>query len=826
MKQFGLVLFALLLCILFPLSAQDDEEWYIGKPIKDFSFVGLKTISLDELRPIVRSYIGKNFTLDLFWEIQGKLFALDYFDKIDADAKPADEGKSSVLIEFKVYERPAVSEIKIEGNRKVSTGSILDKVLIKVGDFTSDATINQDIVNIKNLYIEKGFPDITVEGKTEMDIEKNEAKVIFRINEGSETKIRKIRFSGNNFASEGTLKWQMQTKEQSLFVGGNFQESILQEDKGRIESYYKEHGYIDTKVAKIDRQTERDEENNRTHLIITLYIDEGDQYRYGGMTFEGNQIFSSKEIEDLLRLKVGEVLNTQKVESAYQRVVSLYTDNGYIYNMFHREEIRNESEKTISFHVTIKELDKAHIENIIIQGNQKTKNYVIMRELPFEVGDIFSVEKIRQGVLNLHNLQYFAAIDVKPVTGSATGLMDLIINLEEQSWADFRFAISFSGGDFPIAGLIGFTDNNFLGSGKTIGFDAEASSIRQGVSFNFSDNHLFGRDWGGGLSVSFSHNLIKNVYQDIIPPLFEEVDIPDPYTSMEEYEDALRGGLNIPSYAMMDYNTIDITLGLNTGYFLRTKVGRVGFNTGLSTTLTYLWYNDEIYRPYSLSVRDNLYRWDFINTWGTTLYWDKRDIMHDPTAGFYLSQYFGFTGGFLFGARDYIKLQTRAEAFQTLFRIPVTENFDLAMVLALHSSIAFILPQFGGFFEVTPVELLAIDGMNIGRGWPYQTGYKALWDSSLELRMPLVKNLLGWTWFFDVVGTWPEISTMGNMSIEDYYFSFGAGIRFTIPGLPIRLYLAQTFQVIDGKVDLGTGDFSLGPLGLKFVIAFTRPGGF
>ena len=820
------VVFVLLMILAISSIAAQEEEWYVGKVIKDFSFFGLNTITIGELRPIVRPYIGQLFTMELFWEVQGKLFALDFFEEIDAEAKPADEQKLTVIIEFKVRERPSVSEIKIEGYKRVNRGTILDAIELKKGDFATEADMNLDVENIKEMYLEKGYPDVEITGNLKIDEEKNEVVVTFAVNEGAETKVKKILFSGNNFTSDGTLKWRMKTKEQSLFIGGNFRESILQEDIKRIEDYYKEHGYIDAKILNVDRKTERDEKNNRTFLILTIFVEEGNQYLFGGMTFEGNEIFTTEELADLVKTKTGTVLNMQKVENAYQRIIRLYSDNGYIYNLIDRQENRDEESKLVSFHIKIQEFDKAHIESIILQGNDRTKDYVILRELPFEAGDIFSVQKIRQGVLNLYNLQYFATVDVKPVPGTVQGLMDLVLNLEEQSWADFRFAISFSGGDFPLAGSVGWTDRNFLGTGRTIGVDIEASVIKQGMAFRFSDPHMFMKDWGGGFSLAFSHNLIKDVYQDIIPPLFTDEDVPDPYTSEDEWEDAIADGIEVPLFSRMDYHTIDISTGVNTKYIYRTILGRLGVSTGFTTTVTYLWYEPELYRPYSGNVRDNLYTWEFVNTWGTTLFWDKRDIFFNPTNGWYISQYVGFTGGFLGGARHFIKLQSRAEEFITLWMVPVSQNFDFGAVLALHSSISFLLPQFGNIFEVTPKDTLAIDGMVVGRGWPFQSEFKALWENSLEIRQPLLKNFIWWVWYFDAVGAWPEISLMGNMSIEDYYFGWGFGLRFTIPGFPIRLYMSRNFRVANGKVEWDDGDFQIGGHGFNFVIAFTQPGGF
>ena len=820
-KALFVLFFALFLC---GIQAQESDEWYLEKPIKDFIFSGLEAVNLSEIRPIVRPYIEKTFTYELFWEIQGKLYALDYFEEISAEPREVDSDRNSVIIEFEVTERPTLNVLLLEGNQKLSRVTILDKVLLKKGDFINQSDIDIDVESIRQLYLEKGFPDVEVEGRMDTS---DGVSVIFSIDEGSETKIKEIAFSGNTFASEGTLRREMQTKEQTLFTSGNYRENVLLTDKARIEIYYRNYGYVDATVVNIDKKTERDEEANRTYLYLTFFIEEGAQYTYGGVEFEGNEVFSTDELNELVRLKTGEILNIGRVESAFQQIIGLYGNNGYIYNQINRNEVRDEDKKSIRYLISIKEFDKAHIENIILQGNEKTKDYVIFRELPFETGDIYSLDNVRQGWLNLYNLQYFSAIDIKPVPGTAHGLLDVVINMEEQSWADFNFGFSFSGGEFPIAGQVGWTDKNFLGTGRTIGANLEASTNKQGLSANFQDNYLFGKDWGGGISFSVSHNLISNVFQDITPPIFTDQDIPDPYGSWGEYQAAVLTGLSIPYFSTMDYDSLDISLSLNTSTFLRTRLGRLGANTGLSSTATYLWYNSDFFRPYNQTVRDNLRALNFVNTWGTTLYWDNRDIYYNPTKGHYLSQYLGFTGGFLFGARHYIKLNSRAEGFLTLFSIPVTEKYDFKMILAAHTAISFLFPPFGRTDIVaSPQDMLAIDGTYNARGWPYRATYRALWENSLEFRIPILEQFLWWISFFDVAAGWPEISSMGSMSIDDYYFSFGGGLRFTMPGLPIRIYLSQTFKAEEGKVIWGEGDFPVGPLGLKFVISFTRPGGF
>ena len=286
----GLVLVIFLILSALPLSAQD--EWYMGKPIADFNFVGLDTVSENELLPLVRPYIGTEFSLEVFWEIQESLYALDYFESIEANAEPGDDALESVIIVFTVEEKPTVTEVVIEGNRRLRKGEILENVLIASGDMVTDIQAELDAQAIMDLYLEKGYVDATVEAVLEPGEEENTVVVKFVIREGTQTTIKSIIFSGNNFASEGTLRRQMKTRPQSLFSPGVFQELKFEEDRQRILDYYAERGFVDAKIKEVERTVERDVEEGKNYLIITIYLDEGQQWTYGGMNFQGNSIFT------------------------------------------------------------------------------------------------------------------------------------------------------------------------------------------------------------------------------------------------------------------------------------------------------------------------------------------------------------------------------------------------------------------------------------------------------------------------------------------------------------------------------------------------------
>ena len=497
-KAYCIVL--ILLSVTGALFAQSGE-WYLEKEIKEIRFSGLVNVSETELRGIVDSFIGQTFTDTLFWDLQSKLYALDYFEQFTPKALPGDAENQTVIIEFDVVERPIVDSIVITGNTNIRKVDVLDVILLKPDDIVTKTKVRLDAEAVKNLYIERGYPDVQVQGTINRNEENNTATVEFVITEGSQMRVKTIRFVGNSYVSESTLKGLMSLKEQSFFSSGVFQDTKLQEDIQKIEIYYTDRGYIDAKIVNVEQEMERDESDNKNYLVLTITIDEGNQYTFGGISFEGNELYSDEQLSDLVRLSQGTVLNLTKLQADYNRIASAYYDDGYIFNMITMNEVRDEINRSISFVLYITEKGKAHIENIIITGNTKTEENVILRELPFTEGDVFSATKIRQGMYNLQNLQFFSNITLDYPQGSSEGLMDLIINVEEGKTLDLNFGVTFTGtaGEFPVTGFVKVADSNFLGKGQELAATTTVSGDSQELTFSYLNNWLFGKRLSGGI---------------------------------------------------------------------------------------------------------------------------------------------------------------------------------------------------------------------------------------------------------------------------------------------------------------------------------------
>ncbi|MBI9100788.1 MAG: outer membrane protein assembly factor BamA [Spirochaetales bacterium] len=855
------ILTVFLLSILFSVAAQ-EAGWYLDKPIVDIEFIGLENVSPGELEGIKTQFIGKPFTEAIYLDLQTKLFSLNYFEDFQASAVPGDSNNSSVIIQFTIVERPLVDSISYVGNSKLRKRELDETIITKVDDILNNARIRLDAAAIKELYLAEGFPDVEVTGGTEELPDSNKVKVVFRVVEGAQTKINSLAFSGNSFASASTLKKLLTSKEVSLFNNGIFEEGSLVQDKDAILNYYYEWGYIEARIVDVIKEVVS-AEDNKNLISITFYIEEGPQYTFGGITFEGNTLFSDEELSEQVRLEAGKVLNKKKLESDMIRITDMYYNDGYIFNDITTEEIRGESYE-LSFIMHIKEAGRAHIENIIIEGNTKTKDYVILRELPLEVGDVFSKDKIMQGLNNLNNLRYFETFVPETPQGSAPGLMDLIINVEEGRTIDLNFGITFTmeAGSLPIVGFIKWTDRNFMGKGQEISVASEVSSSTQNLTFSFDEKWLTGRRWSGGVDFSIEHSLTEDIAQDILGPVFTGSTsdnpqmVPDPYDGhwvnasdgtvffgtptdtqlsdedvITDYAYAVSQGESIDSDYLMDYESFEFSLGANTGYSFYTNSGRIGLGTGISTALSYTTYDDTVFRPYDPDIRSELDLWQFINKWSGKVSYDTRDIVYSPNKGFFLSQSITYTGGILGGSRNYNKLSTIGEVYQKIFEIPVTDAWNWKSVFAFHTNLSLIFDQYakldtgewGAVTNATQSDLLYTDGMVIAKGWSSAYNGKALWDNWIELRTPIVPGMVAYNSFFSGTALWDELEDFSNMELDDFKFTLGTGLQIDYPSFPMGFYFVKRFNFVDNDINWQAGNVFQGDAddsGLDFIITF------
>jgi len=751
----------------------------------------LTNVKASELEGITSPFVGRPFTDSVYLDLLNKVFALNYFENVSPEAVPGDSKSSTVIINLNVTEYPMLYKITFRGNGRIKSSSIKEVVKMKEKDIYDDSKRLIDERSIRNYYIEKGYSEAKISSsysQTDKGIE-----VVFDIIEGQQTVVTEIGFKGNEVVSSKTLKGKISLKEAGLFNKGEFQEATVEQDRKVIAQYYKDRGYVDIKVDYPIINHNYNAEKQRDELSIIYDITEGSRYRFGGITFEGNQVFTTEELQALVKLDVGDIYNETSYQASFVAVQSLYMENGYTYNQFASTIEKNTDDKVISYVISIYENSRSHIEEIVIRGNNKTKEYVIRREIPIESGDVYSNEKLYTAMRNLYNLQYFSSIQPEVSPGSENNLIDVVFNFEEQSTTALNLSASFSGlsdsSSFPLSGSVGISDSNLFGTGKNISLSGTLAKTQQSISASYGENWLFGKPISTDFSVSYTHG----------------------YEYTERNRNNKNGTTNSDDYYLM-YQDHIFSLGASLGRRWTPDFATITFKGGITGSLIYNIYDEQLYTPVDSSVSDYANEWEPKNSIWTQFSMDGRDISYEPSKGWFVSQklsWYGLLPNEMFGGewgekQFYLRTDTKAEKYFTLLDKPITESWNLKFVLAGYSGISFEFPV--GDRALKSSNLLYIDGMYNGRGWNIYSSSegrgKAMWNNSVELRMPVIPNILAVDFFADasMIKQTPQEFFTDMVNPDNWYFSFGPDARLCIQQFPVRLMWAEKFKITSNGV--------------------------
>ncbi|MBO4404187.1 MAG: outer membrane protein assembly factor BamA [Treponema sp.] len=784
-----LLVFLSLIFMVFSLPAQESDDYY-GKNIKKITFENLVNIKDRDLDGITARFTGKPLTDELMSELFDRLFDLNYFDEILPKIK--DNGRNVNLI-LSVKERPVIGKIIFLGNKAKTSNSLKSVINIKEKDIFSEDKILLDERAIRNAYIDEGFTDVEVSSYTEEGAKG--INVFFQITEGRRTVVTKIQFNGNLVVSSKTLKGKIALKEKTLlFNDGYFQEALIEADKRTIQTYYQNRGYVDARVLNVRKTSVVNEKKDIDELTVTFEIQEGSQYKFGGITFEGNMVFSTETLQHYVRMKEGDIYNETKFQESRMNVQNLYYENGYTSNQFVPQVFKDSENKVISYSIKIVENPRSHVEKILVKGNTRTKDEIIFREIPLKEGDIFSSSKIQNGLRNLYNLQYFSSIIPEVTSGSENGLVDIVFSVEEQSTTTLDFGFQFSGvsdpDDFPVALYAKVSDSNLFGEGRNVSLGTTLSTDEQSITLGYGQNWLWDLPVSFNFSFGYSHSTNYAPRIQILP----SGDLDDDTKYLE--------------YTQHEFN-----MSASVGRRWTPDIAIFTLSGGISGSIIDNVYDNSLWIPYDDSVSRYANNWEPKNYIWTQLSVDGRNINWDPSNGWFASERLSWYGllpvGVIpfsddWGEREfYLRSDTKLEKYFTLIDYPVSETYDFRSVLMLYSGFSVQIPFFDT--SIKQSNQLYVDGMFNGRGW---TIYNmdagrgcVLWSNIAELRFPVVPGILSIDLWADAIAIKDSFSELcDGLSSDDWYFSYGPSIRFTIQQFPLRLLFCNTFRIKEGEV--------------------------
>lgn len=783
LKRFFVFLALFSFIAVLPLFAQ-SEDWFYGKKIKSIKFSGLHYVSRSDVSGVTKGFLGKEFSDEVYFELLSRIGALDYFESFDTSISPSNEKYESVEIVFTVVENPIISKVEFVGNKKITRTDLISRMKMKEKDIFSEADLEKEVRNLTEYYLSKGYTNIHITTNWEKT-QYNEINIKYLINEGVATSIRSIKFEGNQIVSDRTLLGTMKLKQKSLFSRGSFQETQLEADKQAIMSYYLSRGYVDANIIDVIREDAFDEKGNSV-IDLTFVLTEGYQYSFAGVKFEGNYLFSSDYLASKFKMDEGDIFNYTKFNECLSTMSDAYYENGYLTTAIIPEPYKDDDLRQISYLIHIQERARSHVESISVVGNKKTKDKVILRELPIEPGDVFSRSKLMNGMKNLYNLQYFSNIIPDVVPGSEEDLMNIVLNVEEKSTTSIEGGLTFTGiadpNSFPVSLFGTWKDSNILGTGRELSVTASLSLSDRSLGVSYSDDWLFDKPIGYSVALKGAWNT-QTTLQKVFTPR----------------------GLDVSNYNMT-YDQISISLdnALGKRWYPRDMV--VSLTGGLSNSFLKNKYDKGLI-PVDSAISDYENNWGFRNAIWASVSVDKRDNMYYPSSGWFAKQSLTWTGLVpKYENQFYLQSDTIGEIYFTPFDVQVTEKWNFKTILAYVTGVTILKPKKDTV--IASSNKLAIDGSIIGRGWDdiYSTKGDFMWTNSFELRIPVLPNIASAQFFLDAVALKDgDISMSNRLNIDDFYFSFGPGIRSLVQQLPLSIYLVNTFTMKGGKFSWGNG---------------------
>ncbi len=462
--------------------------------ITDIEIAGNKRIEADAILRILETQPGdiikpNNISNDL-----KKIYKMGYFDNVVIDQKDHDAG---VKIVINVVEKPSVRNVKFNENFVYDDEELSEIVNTRTGSILNIHKINADLNRIRLMYTEKNYHNCKI--TYEISPLKNaQADIFFNVVEGNKIKVEEITIEGNNFFTDKKLKKEMETSEKGFFSfftsSGDLNEIEVKNDVIRIESLYKNNGFIDTMVSDPIIDIGKD------LISIHFKIKEGDQYTVKNVEITGDLIVPKEEIIELVQSKTFELYNRENVRSDIISMTDLYSNKGFANVEIKPLIKKNKEENNIDITYIIEKKNPVYFNRIIISGNLKTRDKVIRREIKIEEQGLYSKANIQRSFKNLNRLDYFADVDVKPVKTEKEDELDLNVTVVDKETGAFSFGGGYSSESSGFL-LVSIAEKNLFGRGQTGKISANLSKDDILFSLSFYEPYIYDTPVSGGFEL-------------------------------------------------------------------------------------------------------------------------------------------------------------------------------------------------------------------------------------------------------------------------------------------------------------------------------------
>jgi outer membrane protein insertion porin family len=375
------------------------------------------------------------------------------------------------LLNITVRENPTINLIKFIGNDKKNDADLLSEISLSDRSIYSRSKVKKDVKKLLSLYQRSGRLSTEVIPKVET-LKDNRVNLIFEINESDIVSVSKITFIGNHVFSSRELRKEMKTKTSNLSryfsSSDNYDPDRLEYDKILISNLYKNSGYpnftFKSSIAQLIP--------NKNQFEIILTVNEGELYSFGDVTIESKfKKLNDQFLSKTLSAKSGSLYNANLIKDDIASIKNSASTYGYSFVQIDSKKSFDNKKKQVNINYLIDEGPKVYINKIIINGNTRTTDKVIRRQLSISEGDSYSKYLINVSKNKIQSLNFFSKVDVIEEKDEAFDKVNLIINVDERNTGEATIGAGYSSATKASLQL-GITEDNFLGKGQQLKFQS------------------------------------------------------------------------------------------------------------------------------------------------------------------------------------------------------------------------------------------------------------------------------------------------------------------------------------------------------------------
>ncbi len=734
--------------------------------------VGPPAANEELIRANIRTEVGDKYSELSINDDVRNLYQTGYFYQIRVTEK---QGKKGVILTYVLQGKPTLTDLRIEGNEQFSNKKLRKKIESEVGEPLDEQTLFQDVQAIQDFYEKKGYQRTEVEYVLDINEEEGRGTATFKISEHPKVRIKKVKFIGAEAFKQGKLRNKIKTRRHWflswLTGGGKLKEDQLQTDKERLRQFYQNKGYIDFRIKRVERDYQTPKK-----LVLKFHIFEGEQYEVGAIEIQGNGVFSDREIREALEMKVGEIFSPKGLSQDKENIRDLYGAEGYIDIGLQAVQNANTKQGTMDLVYKIEEKEKSYIEKINVQGNTKTKDYVIRRELAVSPGETFDMVRVKRSRNRLEGLNYFESVDTRPEETEVPNRKNLVVDVKEKNTGNISVGAGFSTVD-NIVGFVEMSQGNFdlfnppyfAGGGQKFRVRMQLGTRRQDYQVTFVEPWLLGKKLE--FSVDLYHRQLDFV--------------------SNEYDERRTGG------------SLSLTKALWTEQF----------RGSVSYTLEEVDLEFEEDSGFSQSLIDAEEGSRLVSKMGFGLTYDTRGGGFLPSNGQRTELSTEVAGGPFGGDSDFYKVELSSawyfpgffegHVWEILGRSGVTESYGRSDRVPLFDR--FFL---GGAYNLRGFDFREVGPRDPGNNEPI--GGNTFWFGSVEYSIPVIERLRVAT-FYDIGNVVPDAY---DPDFGGYSDNVGLGLRLNLPIGPLRLDYGIPITDGDG-LGRSSGEF-------QFSVGYTR----